>query len=132
MATINPQKFTVEDFKGQQSWIGKLFSPLNQFTGDVVRAFSNGFTVEDNLYQEIKEIKWTSSAQNFPLKFKTKFAVYPKGLFPIYLHNNTLGAYSLAAPWVVWTYADGQVVITDISGLTIASTYTIRLLVIYE
>ena len=132
MAQINPQKFTTEEFQDQASWIGKLFSPLNQFTNSVVLAFSNGFTVKDNLYQEIKEIKWVNSAQNFPLKFKTKFAVQPKGIIPIYLLNNTLGSYSTAAPWVVWTYADGQVVISAISGLTAASTYTIRLHVIYE
>ncbi len=132
MAKINPSKFTTEEFQDQAKWIGKLFSALNQFTGDVVTAFSNGFTVQDNLYQEIKEIKWLNSAQNFPLKFKTKFLIHPKGLHPIYLLNNTTGAYSTLQPWVVWSYADGQVVISDISGLTAASTYTIRIHVIYE
>ena len=131
MTQINPQKFTTEEFQDQQSWIGKLFSPLNQFTSSVVQAFNNGFSIEDNLYQELKDIKWVNSATNFPLKFKTKFAIHPKGLMPIYLLNNTLGSYSVLQPWVVWSYADGQVVISDISGLTAASTYTIRLLVIF-
>lgn len=131
MTKINPQKFTTEEFQDQASWIGKLFSGLNGFTGSVVTAFSNGFTVEDNLYQEIREIKYVNSSGNFPLKFKTKFSVHPKGLVPIYLLNNTLGSYSTAAPWVVWSYADGQVSISDISGLTASSTYTIRLLVLY-
>lgn len=131
MALINPQKFTTEEFQDQAKWIGKLFSGLNQFTGDVVAAFSNQFSVQDNLFQEIKEIKWTNTTQNFPLKFITKFKVIPKGMTPIYLLNNTTGSYSTAAPWVVWSYADGQVTISNISGLTNASTYTIRLLVIY-
>lgn len=131
MSKISPQRFSTEEFTDQQGWIDKLFSPLNQFTGDVVRAFSNGFNVEDNLFQEIKEIKWVNSATNFPLKFRTKFASQPKGLMPIYLLNNTLGAYSIAQPWVVWSYQDSTVTISDISGLTSSSTYTIRLLVIY-
>lgn len=131
MAKINPQRFTTEEFPDQNEWIGKLFSPLNQFTGDVVRAFSNALKIEDNLFQEIKEIKWVNSATNFPLKFRTKFVAPPKGLMPIYLLNNTTGSYSLAAPWVVWSYQNNEVIISDISGLTAASTYTIRLLVIY-
>lgn len=131
MAKINPQKFTVEEFKEQAAWIGKLFSALNQFTGSVVSAFSNNFTIEDNFFQEIKEVKWVNSAQNFPLKFQTKFKARPVGIVPIYLFNNTLGIYSIAAPWVVWNYFDGVVSMSNISGLTADSTYTIRLLVVY-
>lgn len=132
MAKINPQKFTTEDFPDQNKWIGKLFAKLNQFTGEIVLAFANGLTVEDNFQQEIKEIKYLNSATNFPLKFKTKFALFPKGVSPIYLYNVTLASYSSAQPWVVWTYADGQVVINDIMGLTSGHTYQIRLHVIYK
>lgn len=132
MAKVSPKKFTVEEFQEQAKWIGPLFSGLNQFIGDVVGGFSNQLSVKENLYQEIKEIKWVNQSQDYPLKFKTKFAVHPKGIIPIYLLNNTLGSYSVAAPWVVWSYSDGQVSISDISGLTASSTYTIRLLVIYE
>jgi len=131
MSKINPQRFSTEEFPDQNDWIGKLFSPLNQFTGDVVRAFANSLTVEDNLYQEIREIKWVNSATNFPLKFRTKFNLSPRGLTPIYLLNNTTGAYSTAAPWVVWSYQNNEVTISNISGLTAASTYTIRLWVTY-
>lgn len=131
MSKLQPAKLTLEDFKEQRSWISPLFSVLNSFTGDIVRAFSNGINVEDNLYQEIKEIKWRSSSGDFPLKFRPKFNVNPKGLFPIYLYNNTLGTYSILAPWIVWTYTNGDVVISDISGLTVGNTYTIRILVIY-
>ncbi len=131
MSKISPQRFSTEDFADQQGWIEKLFSPLNQFTGDVVRAFSNGFNIEDNLFQEIKEIKYVNASSNFPLKFRTKFAVSPKGISVIYLLNNTTGSYSTQVPWVVWGYQDGTITIKDISGLTANSTYTIRLLVIY-
>lgn len=131
MSQINPQRFSTEEFPDQADWISKLFSPLNQFTGDIVRAFRNQITIHDNLYQEIKEIKFVNSSPNFPLKFKTKFAVSPKGLHYIYLYNNTLGIYSALAPHVVWTYQDGQVIISNISGLTANSTYTIRVLVLF-
>ena len=132
MSQISPKKFTVEEFQEQAKWIGPFFSSLNGFISDVVGGFSNQLTVKENLYQEIKEIKWVNQTQDYPLKFKTKFVANPKGIIPIYLQNTTLGSYSVAAPWVVWSYADGQVNISNISGLTSGSTYTIRLLVIYE
>ena len=128
---LTPAKLTLEDFKDQRDWIGPLFSVLNQFTGDIVQAFSNAINIEDNLYQEIKEIKFKNSSQNFPLKFATKFKANPKGILPIYLYNNTLSAYSTQTPQVAWGYADGDVSMTSITGLTADSTYTIRLYVIY-
>jgi hypothetical protein len=131
MAKVNPQKFTLEDFPEQRDWLGKLFSPLNQFLGDVVRAFNNGFTIEENLYQEIREIKFKNSTNNFPYKFKTKFNSIPKGLVSIYLFNNTTGSYSSQTPLVVWSYAEQEVSISQISGLTTDVNYTIRVLLIY-
>jgi hypothetical protein len=132
MSKVTPKKFTLEEFQEQAKWIGPLFSGLNQFIQDVVSGFSNSLSVKENLFQEIKEIKWVNQPQDYPLSFRTKFVVNPKGLLPIYLLNNTAGNFSIAAPWVVWSYADGQVKISNISGLTSGSTYTIRLLVIYE
>ena len=128
---INPAKLTVEDFKEQQSWITPLFQALNQFTGDVVRAFSNQLSVEDNLFQEVKEIKFRNSSGDYPLKFRTKFTVFPRGILPIYLFDHSTNSFSTLAPWVVWSYSDGQVVISNISGLTPDVTYSIRLNVIY-
>lgn len=131
MSKITSQRFSNEDFPEQQSWIGKMFTPLNMFFGDVIRAFSNGISVEDNLFQEIKEIKWVNSPTNFPVKFRTKFKTQPRGLVPIYLANNTDGVYSNQAPWVEWAFQDSEITIPAISGLTAGKTYTIRLLVIY-
>ncbi len=128
---LNSKQFSVEEFKDQATWIGKLFTGLNQFLGEVNQGFKNGMTVNDNLYQEIREVKWVNKAQNFPLKFITKFAVHPRGLMPIYLLNNTTGNYSSLQPWIAWGYSDGQVTISEITGLNPNETYTIRILVIY-
>jgi hypothetical protein len=131
MAKLNPQQFTLEAFPEQQSWIGKLFSPLNTLTGDIVRAFRNQLTIEDNLYQEIKEISYVNQAANFPLRFTPKFGASPKGLVCIYIYNNTDAVYSTTAPHVVWSYDGTQIVISDIDNLTVDKSFTIRLLVIY-
>lgn len=131
MAKLTPQRFSTEEFVDQQDWIGKLFSPLNQLTGEIVRAFSNALNIEDNLFQEIREIKFTNTTTNFPLKFRTKFNASPKGLTPIYLLDNTTGSYSLLQPWVSWSYQNNEVTINNISGLTPATAYTMRLWVCY-
>lgn len=131
MAIINPQLFTVESFPEQQTWIGKLFSPLNQFTGDVIKGFRNGLTVKDNLYQEIKELKFVNSTSNFPLRFTTKFASAPQGVLTMFIYNETLSTYSSTAPHFVWNYANNQVILNSVSGLTADNTYTVRFLIIY-
>jgi hypothetical protein len=128
---LTSAKFTLEDFPGQRSWIGKLFSTLNTFTGDVVRAFGNQITIDDNLFQEVKEVKWTNSSTDFPLKFRTKFNSAPRGLSAIYLYDHTDNIFSSQPPWIVWAYADGSVSISDIQGLTVGHNYTVRIHLIY-
>lgn len=129
---INPAKLTLEDFPEQRSWIGKLFTVLNTFTGDLVVAFANRLSVADNLFQEIRDVKWVNTPIDYPLKFRTKFAQAPRLLLVGYLFDHTTNAYSPLQPWVNWAYQDGQIVISNISGLTADTTYTIRMLLIYE
>ena len=131
MAKLNSQQFTLESFPEQQSWIGKLFGPLNQFMGDVIRAFRNQLTIEDNLFQEIKEIKYVNNAVNLPLRFTPKFSTSPKGLLPIYIYNETDAVYSSSQAHLVWSYNGTQIVISNVTNLTTDKTYTIRILAIY-
>lgn len=134
MGRLKPIKFTVEQFQDQADWIGALFSSLNQFINDVVISYNNNITISDNLYQEIKEIKFKNTATNFPLKFKTKFNVFPQSVTLGYIFDNTVGAYAsglTAAPFMEWTFSNGDLIINSISGLTSATTYTIRVHVVY-
>lgn len=131
MAKLNPQKFTVEEFTEQQSWIGRLFSPLNQLLGELVQAFSNKINIEDNLFQEIREIRFKNSSNNFPYVFGTKFGSAPKGLMSIYLFNSDTGVIANETPLVVWSYTNQDINISSISGLTADTNYILRLLIIY-
>lgn len=131
MSKLPNQSFSAEDFQDQKDWIGKLFGPINKLIIDLVSFFNNGITVQDNLYQEIKEIRFTNNATNFPLKFRTKFQKHPQGMFYIYLFNNTTNEMSAEVPAFVWDYSNGEISIDDLTGLTADSKYTIRLLAIY-
>lgn len=132
MGKLAPQRLTVESFQDQADWIGPLLSSINTLSNDLVINFNNGISISDNLSQEIKEITWKNDANNFPLRFNTKFNKNPQGLYVIYLFNTTDGVYSTQAPWLEWTYSNNQIVISAITGLTASKNYTMRLLVIYS
>ena len=131
MGKLSPQRFTIESFKEQASWITNLLSPLNSFLTDLVFQMTNNITVQDNLFQEIREIKFINSAIQFPLKFKPKFNVSPKGLQVIYIFDNTLGKCATQFPVVEWQFINNEINISTMTGLTASTSYTIRFLVIY-
>lgn len=131
MAKINPTRFLVEDFQEQKGWIGKLLSNLNSFIEEVVGAITSGLTVEDNLQQEIKEIKFQNQTNNFPLKFLTKFAINPRGLNIIYCYNVTDNTMPASSIWPKWSYGNGELKISAIDGLTSGKVYVIRVHIIY-
>lgn len=128
---ITPKKFLVEDFaKDQQVWIGNLLSPLNTLIQELFIGLSNGLTVADNLYQEIKELKFVNDPTNLPLKFKTKFNKTPVGIQVIYCADST-GGMPTSFPQLAWSYASQQLTISAIANLTSGLTYTVRIHVIY-
>lgn len=131
MARITSQNFTVEGFKDQSSWIGKLFSPLNNFITQVVQAFQNRITVSENLYQELRDLQFINETSNFPIQFTTKFNKFPQ---MVILGRIVASDGSLPSeyPLVDWTFRDNYLIINSISGLTTSKNYTAKLLIIYE
>ena len=127
---ITPRRFSLEEFPEQQSWIGPLITALNTMIQELFSGFNNNITVADNLYQEIKEIKFTVDAGTYPIKFKTKFNKLPAGLTVIHCRD-TAGGTASNTPWVNWSFNDGQITITNITNLTTTKTYICRILVIY-
>lgn len=131
ISRLKPLRLTVEDFQDNRSFAEKLFSPLNQWFNEIYQAFNNQLTIGDNLFQEIKEIDFKNTSNNYPYKFKTKFNSIPKGLVSIYLFDKDLGEYSTETPLVVWDYANQEISISTISGLTLDTSYILRVLIIY-
>lgn len=127
---LTSRKFSIESFPGQE-WISALLSPLNTFIQEVYQGFSNGLSVEDNLFQEIKEIRFVNNIANLPISFLPKFSSRPKGLYIIYCEASDGTALS-GAPWATWSLtSDGRVSISNITGLISNKTYSLRILVIY-
>lgn len=131
MSKLTPKKLTIEDFPSQQSWITPLLQSLNDFFQQVYQGWNNGLTIEDNLYQEIRETKIVVDGNSFPIKLKSKFAVYPKSVMVIYCQDTT-GSGPTTAPWVSWSYNNNQIEISSITGLTSGKTYNLKLHIIYK
>lgn len=127
---LSPRRYTVEEFPDQQSWIGNLLSPLNQSNQELFSGLNNNITIAENLYQEVKELKFTVDATTYPIRFKTKFNKHPLGINVIYCMDSTGGTAS-NTPWLTWSFADGLMTITNITNLTSSMTYTLRIHVIY-
>lgn len=131
MSKLTPRKLTVEDFPDEQSWIGSLLQPLNDFFSQVYQGWNNGISIEENLHQELRDLKLVVDVKTFPFKVKAKFNTYPKGVVVIYCQD-TAGGAPTTAPWVSWTYSNGQIKITNITGLTVGKTYNLKLHIIYS
>lgn len=131
MSKLTPKKLTLEDFPDQQSWLGKLLSPLNDFFSQVYQGWNNGLSIEDNLHQELREVKIVLDANSFPMKIKAKFNVYPKAVTVVHCVDSTGGA-PTTAPWVSWSYSNGQINITNVTGLTPGKTYILKFHIIYS
>ena len=128
---LSSKKLSLEDFKEQQQWIGGLLQTINDTLGQLVQLLNNGISIEDNLHQEIKEIKFLNDSTAFPIKFKTKFNTYPKGLQLIYCIDSS-NVDLTSCPFINWSFSNGIITITSITGLTVSRTYTARILVIYS
>jgi len=127
---LSPRRFTLEEFPDQQAWIGNLISPLNQQAQELLNGLANDLTISDNLYQEIKELRFVNETGNFPIRFRTKFNKYPSGLNVIYCRD-TLGSTPSGMPWIDWGFADGLLSISSITNLTSSLTYILRVNLIY-
>ncbi len=127
---ISPKRFTLEEFPDQQDWIGNLIAPLNTQAQELIAGFANNVTVNENLYQELKEIRFVNDAGNFPIRFRTKFNKYPQGINVIYCRDTQDGTAS-GMPWLDWSFSDGLLSVNSITNLTSALTYVLRLNIIY-
>lgn len=127
---LNNRKFSLEMFKSPPEWLSPFLSILNGFISEVYSMSQNNMTISDNLYQEIISITFTEETSNYPIKQKLKFNKYPQMIL-VGSCVDSDGNYSSVQPLIQWTFADGMLSISSISGLTTSGKYTLKLLVIY-
>lgn len=120
------KKFLMEDFQDQTTWIGKLFSPLNEYLTVVANGLSNGLTIQENMLAQIKTVLVNGASPS--TSFTWKFSARPIGCVAI---GATLADGTPALnPQITWTYSAGIVQITSIAGLDTTKSYNITFHVI--
>lgn len=111
------QRLIVEDFPDQKAWIGKLFSSINDFTTQAIKAINGGLDFSENSNGVERElgVTFNSYANSLPLGFRWPLATRPHALQVVQALENLVPIMVVVA----WEFtADGDVQITDAVKLT--------------
>jgi hypothetical protein len=127
---LTSKRFLAEDFKDSPELL-PLLTALNTTLQELQLLNINQINIEDNLNQEIIEIKFLNDSVAFPMRIKTKFATTPKGLNCIYCVA-TDGTTASNTPWLTWSFANQLLTISAMTNLTSGKTYTARIHIIYS
>ena len=127
---LTSKRFLAEDFKDNPELL-PLLTALNTTLQELQLLNINQVNIEDNLNQEILELKFLNDSVAFPMRIKTKFATVPKGLTCIYCQA-TDDTTASNTPWLTWSFANQLLTISSMTNLTSNKTYNIRLHIIYS
>lgn len=131
MGRIPPfKRLGSEEFGKEQSWISSLLDPLNSFFNVVYENLNSGLTFSDNFRAMVKDVR-VDPSPTYPISFTNTMRVAPLGVVILQLTENVSDPTTVtSAVTLDWNYVEGSVKINNITGLTAAKTYNLRLLVI--
>lgn len=122
------KRFQSQDFpKKYNDLTETLFTVLNPFMDVITQALNKRLNFNDNMDCLLVSFDLTAPVTNF--KVKNSQGGVMRGATVDYCVNKASPNEALtSAPFVQFTTAsDGQIVITNITGLTAGNTYTIRI-----
>ena len=125
------KKLSIESFREQSNWIGKLFYPLNQFIGTMRLALNNNLTFSENINAQVKELRITEST-SYPLYFSTTVNSKPDGLWVIGINEISGAPANLtSAVFIDWEYVgSSSIKIKAVTGIDPVKTYDLKMIVI--
>lgn len=112
--------------RAKETW-DAMRVPLDAFMRDVATALNGGLLVRENTACEIKEIAYT---QGETLSVKTKYGIHPLEVRCLRARRSDIEGASVSGAAVTWSYANGFVTISSISGLTASAAYKVTLAVV--
>jgi hypothetical protein len=129
------RRLVVEDFPDQKDWIGKLLLPLNEFMESVNQALDKNLALEENVSAQIKELSFqtrSTVSATFPLYFKLTLTRKPIGVLVVRaIEDDAAPATLTTAVWAYWELTqDGQIKISNLSGLSASQKYKVTFVVI--
>jgi hypothetical protein len=132
MAKLPPfKRLIMEDFPSKyQDLLDKLLYGINQFFESVSNSLNKNISFEDNIACQVKELVLTAPiTQAKPASFVNTLGRPCRGVLLINAENlSDANSPLTAAPFIQFTGAADQIVITNISGLTSGKQYRIKII----
>jgi hypothetical protein len=100
-------------------------SRLNEFANDVVNCLTHGVSLTDNLYGDVKDIDYVSTA--LPVIVSTTFPRPPIAVLALGASTQGGNGEVQSGGIVTWRHEGGRVVISSISGLTAGVLYKVKI-----
>ncbi len=127
------QRFQKQNYPGSPDWFTRFLSDLNQFTEIVWNILNKNLTPEDNLDSQVytTQILAGAAASDNAFQFQSQMNHTPSAILVGSVTDTA--AYTAPLPAAVgiqWTVSGDTVSITGVSGLTVAQTYNLTLVLI--
>lgn len=123
------KRLVLEDFDGQQEWIGKLVDPLNSFMQETVSLVNKSLTFGDNFNGAVLSLVWTGSAKSLAWKLKARPVAAWIG--SIRTHPDNAAPTGLSAFNLVWDFTQGgEFKVVEVPGLSASASNPYKLTII--
>lgn len=124
MKIRSTQRLSTEDFVEQKEWIGKVFSPINNFFSQCISILNQGITFEDNILgaDHVFDFIYQTDALSFPIGFRWAFATPPRALVVV-AATEGLTPVIINLAWQLTV--TGQISVTSVVKLTAAGGVTV-------
>lgn len=129
------RRLLVEDFKTEETWIGKLLYPLNQVFQALSTGLQNGITFQENIASQIQTVNFNYNTSELPIVFKlNKFSSTPIGIWIIKAKDTSTVPQALSGGVFPtdWEFdaVNNQIKINSISGLVSEQQYQLTMIII--
>lgn len=127
------KRITKENFKADyQDLIDAIGGSVNIFAEEVINAFNNNLTVDDNLKMEYKDIEVSVNASGIPInntQFKVGFNGKVRGVvIERALNLTNPNTYPTGAPFITYDQSDKVITVKHITGLPANNKYRLTVL----
>jgi hypothetical protein len=125
--------FKTDYAEDYQELVDKMAVSINNGFDTLFDALNNKLTFTDNILSTIQEFSVSVDSNGTPIKKNTQFKLAVgqttlQGLIIIDCYEEKTNNPPPSAPFISFTKNEGNVIITNINGLTPITTYTVKVL----
>ena len=121
----NSRKIAAEEFPDQKSWINNLLGPINTLLQDLILILNGGATLDDNIKSQSYSIRLVSDGVRTDASFSWKWSKNQQPSMMVIGQLIEEGSTVAAKVGFTWQM-NGETVVCNISGLTAAKTYQLK------